>query len=283
MGPSIRRHPLATFLLLAFGLTWLVWVPRAMASQGLLASEWPIAVGQALSWGPAVAALLAAAITGGRAAVRELGARLVRWRVGWPWYAVVLAGPAAFSLAVAGAYAALGGSWVAPRAFDGNLLGLIPFFVVLALTDGLGEELGWRGYALPRLLARHGALAASLSLGVVWALWHLPLVWTEGAVLYGRPVWLPFLELPAEAVSTPGSSSIRAGARSPRCCCTPPPTSSPSPRQPPAASWGSPCSVPRRRGCWRSLSSRPSGRVASRAARDRRRRRRPEPRRPWVR
>jgi uncharacterized protein len=200
MGPSFRRHPLATFLLLAFGLTWLVWVPRAMASQGLLASEWPIVVGQAWSWGPAVAALLAAAITGGRAAVRELGARLVRWRVGWPWYAVVLAGPAAFSLAVAGAYAALGGSWVAPRAFDGNLLGLIPFFVVLALTDGLGEELGWRGYALPRLLARHGALAASLSLGVVWALWHLPLFWTEGAVLYGRPVWLPFLELPAEAV-----------------------------------------------------------------------------------
>ncbi len=200
IGPSIRRYPLATFLLLAFGLTWLVWVPRAMASQGLLATDLPIVVGQAWSWGPAVAALLAAAITGGRAAVRELGARLVRWRVGWPWYVVVLIGPAAFSVAVAGVYAALGGTWVAPRAFEGNILGLVPFFLVLALTDGLGEEAGWRGYALPRLLARHGALAASLSLGLVWALWHLPLLWTEGAVLYQRPVWLPFLELPAEAV-----------------------------------------------------------------------------------
>jgi uncharacterized protein len=200
IGPSIRRYPLATFLLLAFGLTWLVWVPRAMASQGLLATDLPLVVGQAWSWGPAAAALLAAAITGGRAAVRELGARLVRWRVGWPWYVVVLIGPAAFSVAVAGAYAALGGSWVVPRAFVGNILGLVPFFLVLALTDGLGEEAGWRGYALPRLLARHGALAASLSLGLVWALWHLPLLWTEGAVLYQRPVWLPFLELPAEAV-----------------------------------------------------------------------------------
>jgi membrane protease YdiL (CAAX protease family) len=177
-----------------------VWVPRALASQGLLASDLPIVVGQAWSWGPAVAALLAAAITGGRAAVRELGARLVRWRVGWPWYAVVLIGPAAFSFAVAGAYAALGGSWIAPRAFGGNLLGLVPLFLVLALTDGLGEEAGWRGYALPRLLARHGALAASLALGLIWALWHLPLFWTEGAVLYQRPVWLPFVELPAEAV-----------------------------------------------------------------------------------
>jgi membrane protease YdiL (CAAX protease family) len=283
MGPSFRRHPLATFLLLAFGLTWLVWVPRAMASQGLLASEWPIVVGQAWSWGPAVAALLAAAITGGRAAVRELGARLVRWRVGWPWYAVVLAGPAAFSLAVAGAYAALGGSWVAPRAFDGNLLGLIPFFVVLALTDGLGEELGWRGYALPRLLARHGALAASLSLGVVWALWHLPLFWTEGAVLYGRPVWLPFLELPAEAVIYTWIFQHTRGSALPAVLLHASSNLFALPQAAAAASWGSPCSAPRRRGCWRSLSSRPSGRVASRAARDRRRRRRPEPRRPWVR
>jgi uncharacterized protein len=202
MGAWIRRHPLATFFLLTFGLTWLVWVPRAMASQGLLATDLPIVLGQAWSWGPAVAALLAAALTGGRAAVRELGARLVRWRVGWRWYAVVLAGPPAFSLAVAGVYAALGGSWAAavPRAFGGDLLSLVPFFLVLLLTDGLGEELGWRGYALPRLLARHGALAASLFLGLIWALWHLPLFWTEGAVLYQGPVWVLFVELPAEAI-----------------------------------------------------------------------------------
>jgi uncharacterized protein len=186
MGPLIRRYRLATFFLLAFGLTWLVWVPRAMASQGLLATDLPIVVGQAWSWGPAVAALLAASLTGGRAAVRDLGTRLVRWRVGWRWYAVVLAGPPAFSLAVAGVYAALGGSWATavPRAFVGDLRVLVPFFLVLALTDGLGEELGWRGYALPRLLARHGALAASLFLGLIWALWHLPLFWVEGAALY---------------------------------------------------------------------------------------------------
>ena len=101
MVRSIQRHPLVTFFLLAFALTWVVWVPR---SAGV-----PVgAVGQAWTWIPAIAALLAAALTGGRAAVGDLGAHLVRWRVGWRWYVVVIFGPALFSIAVAGACVLLG-------------------------------------------------------------------------------------------------------------------------------------------------------------------------------
>jgi uncharacterized protein len=74
------------------------------------------------------------------------------------------------------------------------------FLVILTLTDGLGEELSWRGFALPRLLSRHNALAASLILGVLWALWHLPLVWTEGSAMYLQPVWLLLVDIPAKAV-----------------------------------------------------------------------------------
>lgn len=201
MVPVIRRHSLATFFILAFILTWVVWVPRAAASQGLLASELPIVVGQVWAWIPAVAALLAAILTGGRAAVGELGSRLVRWRVGWRWYVVVIVGPAAFSLVVAIVYVFLGGSWSAAWPWEfGGLVGFVTFFLVLVLTDGVGEELGWRGFALPRLLSGHGALAASLILGVLWALWHLPLVWTEGYPLYQQPVWLLFGDIVAESV-----------------------------------------------------------------------------------
>src|SRR5215211_4250107 len=71
MTESIRRHPLVTFFLLVFIITWVVWVPRASGA--------PLgAAGQAWTWAPAIAALLAAALTGGRGALRELGARLVR-------------------------------------------------------------------------------------------------------------------------------------------------------------------------------------------------------------
>jgi membrane protease YdiL (CAAX protease family) len=196
MPNLMRRHPLVTFFLLVFILTWVVWVPRASgAPLGVL--------GQAWTWIPAIAALLAAALTGGRGALRELGSRLVRWRVGWQWYVVVILGPAAFSLAVAGIYTLFGGSWAdaaPPAILVGPLVVLPLFLVILTLTDGLGEELAWRGFALPRLLTRYNALAASLILGVIWALWHLPLLWTEGGPMYQLPVWLLLLDVTAKAV-----------------------------------------------------------------------------------
>jgi uncharacterized protein len=197
MVRSIRSRPLVAFFVLAFGITWAVWVPRAAGV--------PVgAVGQLWTWTPAVAALLAAALTGGRGALRDLGSRLVRWRVGWRWYVVVVLGPALFSLAVAALYALLGGSWkaAAPPALRGEtpFALLLLFLLILFVTDGLGEELAWRGFALPRLLARYNALVASLILGVLWAAWHMPLVWTEGAPLYQQSIWLLFLDMTAKAV-----------------------------------------------------------------------------------
>jgi uncharacterized protein len=193
---SIQRRPLLAFFVLVFTLTWAVWVPRA---AGI-----PVGVvGQLWTWIPAISALLVAALTGGRAAVADLGSRLVRWRVGWQWYAVVILGPAAFSGAVALLYALLGGSWAAaPPVLRGETpLVFVPLFLlVLFLTDGVGEELAWRGFALPRLLLGNNALVASLILGILWALWHLPLVWTESAPLYQQPIWLLLLDVTAKSV-----------------------------------------------------------------------------------
>jgi uncharacterized protein len=106
-------------------------------------------------------------------------------------------------------WVALGGAWAAaaPPALTAGVNGgplpistLLLFFVVLALTDGLGEETGWRGFVLPRLLEHHRALPVSLGLGMLWALWHLPLFWTIGAALESRPIALQLLALPALSV-----------------------------------------------------------------------------------
>ena len=203
---SVREHatrrPLLTFLLLAFGLTWVVWVPRAAAAQGFLDAQWLLSLGSVWTYGPLAAAAAAAAITAGRPGLRAWGARLVRWRVGWTWWLAALLGPAAFWLAVAGALVLLGEPWTAvrPRATATGPAAAVALFGALALTDGLGEEAGWRGYALPRLLDRWRPLAASLILGVIWALWHVPLLFTPGGALHGSPVLFHLLDLPATAV-----------------------------------------------------------------------------------
>ena len=190
----LSRYPLLVFFLLTFVLTWVVWVPRAVGV--------PVGVvGQLWTWMPALAAVLAAALTGGRAAVRRLLAAVVRWRVGWRWYALVILAPAAFAAVVAAAYALLGGSWTTafPAAATG-LGSLALFLVVLTFTDGLGEEPAWRGFALPRLLERYSAVIASVVVGVLWGLWHLPLVFTEGLGLFGQPVWLLLADIVAKSI-----------------------------------------------------------------------------------
>jgi uncharacterized protein len=190
----VQRYPTTTFFLITFLITWAVWVPNVLAPDsfaGTLAPFW--------TYMPAVAAVIVAAIVG---SLRDLGARLVRWRVGWRWYAVVLIGPAAFYAAVAALQVGVGwsGEPDQPNAFRAALIGLLPLFLLFVLTDGLGEEPGWRGFALPRMLQRTGPMLASLVLGVIWALYHLPLFWTVGRPLYGESFLILLVELPAMSV-----------------------------------------------------------------------------------
>jgi uncharacterized protein len=127
---------------------------------------------------------------------------LVLWRVRWWWYPVVLVGPLVFSLIAAGIAVLLGEPWTAvqPTALRLSIPALVLTFLILMISDGLGEELGWRGYLLPRLLGRYRAIPASLILGFGWCLWHLPLVWTAGAALEGQPLWLLLADLMAKSL-----------------------------------------------------------------------------------
>jgi membrane protease YdiL (CAAX protease family) len=103
---------------------------------------------------------------------------------------------------VAGIAVLLGEPWDAarPPALTLSIPALGWTFLILALTDGLGEELGWRGYLLPRLLIRHRAFVASLILGLYWWLWHLPSVWTAGGAMEGQPPWLLLADLLAKSL-----------------------------------------------------------------------------------
>jgi membrane protease YdiL (CAAX protease family) len=154
---AIKRYPVAAYFVLAYAFAWgLVLLTRVSMLFGFLAL-----------FGPAAAAIIVTAITDGPTGVRALYQRVAIWRVGPRWYAVALGLPALLSLGVVGLSLALGAP-AEVRFNELSPLALILFFLVI------GEELGWRGYALPRLQTRYGALGASLILGLLWAGWHLP-------------------------------------------------------------------------------------------------------------
>ena len=168
----VKRHPLIAFFVLTWALSWWPWILYAF---GL--SPTPIA-----SFGPFLAALVVLAITQGKSGIGGLLRRMVRWRVGIRWYAVALLLPVGIALAATALNVLLGAQ--APSAADlGGWTGLFSTFAVVLLIPGTGgtwEEPGWRGFALPSLQAGRSALVASLILGAVWALWHLPLVVATG-------------------------------------------------------------------------------------------------------
>jgi uncharacterized protein len=171
----VRRRPLATFVVLAYALSW-----------------WPVLPfqGRLLPQGPLLAALIVLALTEGRPGVGTLLRRLGHWRVGVGWYGVAFGLPFAVHV-LTGVLAVLLGAPAPTLAQlpDWSTLGLtVP---VLLAFGGQWEEPGWRGYAQPRLEADRSALSAALLLGVIGIGWHLPLMLT------GLLPWSQLLVIPA--------------------------------------------------------------------------------------
>jgi len=123
-------------------------------------------------WAPNIAALIVARSSDEKGAVLRLLKSIIPIRTGIHWYLLTI-----FLLPVFGILVHLISKTEFPSFATGDLLSLL---LVLIITGPLGEELGWRGFALPRLLKRHSAILASLILGIIWGLWHLPSFFIEG-------------------------------------------------------------------------------------------------------
>jgi uncharacterized protein len=172
----LRGYPLAAFFVLAFALTWSAFIP------------WYRSNGDGIPWftfGPMLAAFIMAVLTEGWKGPKALLAAMVRWRVGAIWYAVAIGFPLAAQLAAMLINPLFGSS--APA--WGNIPPLsqvLPMVALFAVFSGpLGEEPGWRGFATPKLLASYSALATSLIIGVIWAVWHFPLALVGDLSIYG--------------------------------------------------------------------------------------------------
>lgn len=190
----VRRHPILAFVALAYALTWALTIPFAYCFRVVLDQEFApwLLVFFPAPFGPTFAALIMAWKLEGREGVHRLLARFKIWRVGGLVWLVALF---LFPLVVLVAVAASGAGTTVFAKFHPEGLAMIPVLWLLALPFGpLPEELGWRGWLLPRLQGLMSPFRASLIVGVVWTFWHIPMYWFPGAAIPA------FLELSPKSV-----------------------------------------------------------------------------------
>ena len=175
-GPRLDVRALVVFFVLTYGLSWSWAIPLAVAHLVVRRGEiWPTHYPLLLA--PAIAAVVVTAWTMGRPGLRDLLARMARWRVPVRWWLAAVSPVAFLGLALI-AMAAAGRAL--PSAadfgqFSGTpAVGLVGVVLLITFVGALGEETGWRGYALPQLQRRFSPLASSLILALLWFGWHLP-------------------------------------------------------------------------------------------------------------
>ena len=156
------RHDIVLYLGLAYVLSWSIW-PLVLLNP----ESSPL-----VPFGPGLAAVLVALLVGGRAELQGLLRQFGRWRINPAWYGVALGVP----LAVPGLalWAAVIAGAPVPRWEPSDVLQVAGTIVVTIVIVGIFEELGWRGFLLPRLQRDHSALSAALITGLAWFPWHLP-------------------------------------------------------------------------------------------------------------
>jgi membrane protease YdiL (CAAX protease family) len=195
----IKRHPVLTYYVLTFAISWGGVLLFIGGPGGIPATPeqyerlFPLAIPVMLV-GPTVAGLLLTGLVSGRAGFRNLLSRLLKWRVGARWYAVaLLTAPLLFTAVL------LALSLTSPVFLPGifasdDKASRLLFGIAAGLMAGIFEELGWTGFAIPRLRLRHGILTTGLIVGVLWGAWHILVnFWASGTTSGGLPlaIFLP--------------------------------------------------------------------------------------------
>jgi len=178
---------LLKFFSLTYAMTWTCFFAAASVSGGTAGFRGPLFLLGTIA--PSLVALALTAWADGREGAQALLGRILRWQVGVRWYVFALGYMSVVKLAAALVHRAVTGVW--PR-FGETPLYVMAGAILISTWVQAGEEIGWRGYALPRMAARLGLAPASVLLGIIWATWHLPLFFIPGTSTTGQsfPVYL---------------------------------------------------------------------------------------------
>jgi CAAX protease family protein len=195
-----KKFPWA-FVALAIGFSWLVLLPGVLATYRVIAFPVPtlalIAIAQ---FGSSLAGIVLTWREQGRPGVARLFKRALDWHIPWRWLLAILLLPLGLAGSALGLHVLTGGVPPALSLLVQPIAIPFVFLFIFFLQGPVPEEFGWRGYFLDRLQVRWNALAASLVLGVIWGLYHLPVFFMQGAALANLPLWAWFIQVIAVAV-----------------------------------------------------------------------------------
>lgn len=195
----MKRNSIVSYFMIAYIVSWSFEIPLALSYQGIIATQIPMWFHYFVALGPLTAALIMTFLTDGSSGIRNLMARVFKWRLDVRYYVFVIFVPISlFAVAC-----------VLNRIFTGNFPNLIllgevdylPYLTPLGalgiwlITFGLGEETGWRGYALPHLQKTRSATTSTLILGILWACWHLPMFFYRDTYIQMGILGFPMLAL----------------------------------------------------------------------------------------
>ena len=185
LKPLIQRNPLTSYFVLAYGITWggiLIFLASKGFQVATLQFQDALVIFLMMFLGPSTSGITLTAVLHGLNGLRELQDRLTRWQVRLRWYAVALLTVPVSTLMILWVLSAL----VSPAFAPGfQLVGLI-----IGLIAGGFEEIGWTGFATPRLLSKHNARKAGFILGLLWALWHMLADFSGNFINMGTTGWI---------------------------------------------------------------------------------------------
>lgn len=194
----VRRHPVTAFYALVFAISWggillVIGGPGAIPGSGEQIERLTLPVLLALFAGPSIGGIVMTGIASGRAGFRELLSRLLLWRVSLRWYAAAILFAPFLVTTVLVALALLSPAFIPAVVTADNKVTLVLFGMGWGLLGGgLLEELGWTGFAAPKLRRRHSALTIALIVGFLWGTWHILIaLWMGGSFAEGQ--WTPYL------------------------------------------------------------------------------------------
>ncbi|TXT57848.1 MAG: conserved membrane protein of unknown function [Candidatus Thorarchaeota archaeon] len=190
MKEWIERKKLGVFVLLAYGITWILALPLILSHLGIISIAIPYSIHYLLPFGPLLAALIATILEDGTERVKGLLHRMVKWKIRPLWIGITLFSVWMMYIGSGLIIVAIGNPWPDINTF--GQMQYLPYLNVIVAwllwigTYGLGEETGWRGFLLPYLQSKYNALTSSLFLALIWAGWHLPMfLYHENFIMMG--------------------------------------------------------------------------------------------------